>query len=108
MVHLNSVKQTDSETIMDYMKRFNEGARQVQDFNKIGVVMAFTQGLRQGPLSWPLSKRGPSSYRKLMERAEKYATAEDINHSKTQITPPESSGLSRKWSKSNNDKGNEP
>ncbi|KAL5839955.1 hypothetical protein ACOSQ4_012563 [Xanthoceras sorbifolium] len=32
-----------------------------------------------GRLSWSLSKNGPSSYRELMERAKKYATAEEIS-----------------------------
>ncbi|KAL5754083.1 hypothetical protein ACOSP7_022303 [Xanthoceras sorbifolium] len=35
--------------------------------------------LQDGKLSWSLSKNGPSSYRELMERAEKYATAEEIS-----------------------------
>ncbi|KAL5782255.1 hypothetical protein ACOSP7_007284 [Xanthoceras sorbifolium] len=35
--------------------------------------------LRDRRLSWSLSKNGPSSYRELMEHAEKYATAEEIS-----------------------------
>ena len=46
MVYLNSVRQNDTETTKDYMKRFNEVARQVQDFNKVGAVLAFSQGLQ--------------------------------------------------------------
>ena len=84
MVHLNSIRQTANETTRDYMKRFNEAARQVQGFNEVGAVMAFSQGLLQGKLSWSLSKRGPSTYRELMERAEKYATVEDISQTKTE------------------------
>ncbi|KAK3226429.1 hypothetical protein Dsin_006291 [Dipteronia sinensis] len=107
MVHLNSVRQADSETIRDYMKRFNEAARQVHDFNEIGAVMAFTQGLQQGHLSWSLTKKEPSSYRELIERAEIYATADDISHSKTASTLSEASGSSRKWSRPGKDKGKE-
>ena len=47
MVHLNFVRQSDTETTMDYTKRFNEAARQVKDFNVVGAVMAFSQGLLQ-------------------------------------------------------------
>ncbi|TXG51450.1 hypothetical protein EZV62_023974 [Acer yangbiense] len=90
------------------MKRFNEAARQVQGFNEVGAVMAFSQGLLQGKLSWSLSKRGPSTYCELMERAEKYATAEDIGQTKTEDTPSEaqkSPGNQRRWFKSSTDRG---
>ena len=72
--------------------------------------MAFSQGLLQGKLSWSLSKRGPSTYRELMERAEKYATAEDISHTKMEEVNPSTSrlsGQSRRWPRPNADKGKE-
>ncbi|KAL5767634.1 hypothetical protein ACOSQ2_014417 [Xanthoceras sorbifolium] len=37
------------------------------------------QRLQDGRPSWSLSKNGPSSYQELMERAKKYATAEEIS-----------------------------
>ncbi|KAK0600275.1 hypothetical protein LWI29_013285 [Acer saccharum] len=69
MVHLTSVKQLETETIRDYMKRFTDTARQVQDFSEVGAVMAFIQGLQKGCLSWSLSKKGLTTYRELIERA---------------------------------------
>ncbi|TXG48797.1 hypothetical protein EZV62_024672 [Acer yangbiense] len=108
MVHLNSIRQTPSETTRDYMKRFNEAARQVQGFNEVGAVMAFSQGLLQGKLSWSLSKRGQSTYRELMERAEKYATAEDISQTKAEDTHSEaqrSPEKQRRWFKTSTDRG---
>ncbi|KAI9186500.1 hypothetical protein LWI28_017886 [Acer negundo] len=41
MVHLTFIKHLDIETIRDYMKRFIDTARQIQDFNGIEAVMAF-------------------------------------------------------------------
>ena len=108
MVHLTSIRQTDTETIRDYMKRFTEAARQVKDFSEVGAVMAFTQGLRHGRLSWSLSKRGPTSYRELMERAEKYATAEDVSESKSHSTFEEPVDTHKKWGRQSRDKGKEP
>ncbi|TXG57974.1 hypothetical protein EZV62_015803 [Acer yangbiense] len=95
------------------MKRFNEAARQVQKFNEVGAVMAFTQGLQHGRLSWSLSKKGLSTYRELMERAEKYATAEEISQSKAPDTSlehavSESITSSRKWYQQNRGRGKEP
>ncbi|TXG63364.1 hypothetical protein EZV62_010358 [Acer yangbiense] len=70
--------------------------------------MAFSQGLLQGKLSCSLSKRGPSTYCELMERAEKYTTAEDISQTKIEDTPSEaqrSPGKQRRWFKSSTDRG---
>ncbi|TXG73511.1 hypothetical protein EZV62_002090 [Acer yangbiense] len=113
MVHLTSIRQLETESIRDYMKRFTEAARQVQDFSEAGAVMAFIQGLQKGNLSWSLSKKGPTTYRELIERAEKYAIAEDISDSKSQAKPShatsvEPSEAPRRWGRQTRDKGKEP
>ncbi|KAL5809887.1 hypothetical protein ACOSQ3_026586 [Xanthoceras sorbifolium] len=79
IVHLASVKQQPNESLRDYIKRFQDAARQVQNFSDMGALMASTEGLRDERLSWSLSKNRPSSYRELMERVEKYVTAEEIS-----------------------------
>ncbi|KAI9195963.1 hypothetical protein LWI28_019765 [Acer negundo] len=108
MVHLTSIKQLNSKTIKDYMKRFTEAARQVQDFNEVEAVMAFIQGLHKGHLSWSLSEKGPITYRELIERAEKYATSEDISDSKGLVTSAESSETLKRCEKQSRDNRKKP
>ncbi|KAL5851471.1 hypothetical protein ACOSQ3_006589 [Xanthoceras sorbifolium] len=63
----------------------------------MGAVMAFTEGLRDGRLSWSLSKNGPSSYRELMERMEKHATTEEISRIKGKNEEAQPAEPKRPW-----------
>ncbi|XP_072054420.1 uncharacterized protein [Arachis hypogaea] len=74
---LLGVKQEVGEPLRDYMERFNKACLEIQDLPTEGVIMGLVNGLREGPFSQSISKRHPTSFNDVQERAEKYINMEE-------------------------------
>ncbi|XP_073294528.1 uncharacterized protein [Primulina huaijiensis] len=79
---LFNVKQSDADSLRDFIKRFNEEALEVPAAATETLVNAFTQGLRGGQFFNSLVKKPPHSYDELLSRAEKYVNLEDAQRQK--------------------------
>ncbi|XP_073304184.1 uncharacterized protein [Primulina huaijiensis] len=72
-----NLKQGDSDSLRDFIRRFNSAALEVPAVSTETLVNAFTQGLRGGRIFNSLVKKPPQSYDELLSRAEKYVNLED-------------------------------
>ncbi|XP_073285001.1 uncharacterized protein [Primulina huaijiensis] len=79
---LFNVKQSDADSLRDFIKRFNDAALEVPAAATETLVNAFTQGLRGGQFFNSLVKKPPHSYDELLSRAEKYVNLEDAQRQK--------------------------
>ena len=57
--HLFTIHQKESESLKDYVKRFNQAVLEVETPSDKVVIMAMMEGLRPGPLLDSLSKNVP-------------------------------------------------
>ncbi|XP_073019383.1 uncharacterized protein [Primulina eburnea] len=74
---LFNLKQGDTDSLRDFIRRFNSAALEVPAAATETLVNAFTQGLRGGQFFSSLVKKPPQSYDELLSRAEKYVNLED-------------------------------
>ncbi|XP_073047725.1 uncharacterized protein [Primulina eburnea] len=74
---LFNLKQGDTDSLRDFIRRFNSAALEVPAAATETLVNAFTQGLRGGQFFNSLVKKPPQSYDELLSRAEKYVNLED-------------------------------
>ncbi|XP_073041970.1 uncharacterized protein [Primulina eburnea] len=72
-----SVKQGETDSLRDFIRRFNSAALEVPSAATETLVNAFTQGLRGGQFFNSLVKKPPHSYDELLSRADKYVNLED-------------------------------
>ncbi|XP_073280625.1 uncharacterized protein [Primulina huaijiensis] len=71
------MKQQETETLREFVQRFNSAALEIPTAIPDIMISAFTQGLRGGEIFKSLVKKPPSSYEDLLARAEKYVNLED-------------------------------
>ncbi|XP_073314736.1 uncharacterized protein [Primulina huaijiensis] len=71
------MKQQESETLREFVQRFNNAALEIPSATPDIMISAFTQGLRGGEFFKSLVKKPPSTYDDLLARAEKYVNLED-------------------------------
>ncbi|XP_073291060.1 uncharacterized protein [Primulina huaijiensis] len=76
------MKQQETETLREFIRRFNDAALDIPDASPDIIISAFTQGLRGGEFFKSLVKKPPSSYDDLLSRAEKYVNLEDAQRHK--------------------------
>ncbi|GFZ14615.1 hypothetical protein Acr_24g0008050 [Actinidia rufa] len=80
--HLFTVHQKETESLKDFVKRFNQTVLEVEDPSDKVVIMAMMEGLRPGPLFDSLSKNVPETLSALQSKADKYITAEELAEAK--------------------------
>ena len=70
--HLFTIHQKESESLKDYVKRFNQDVLEVEDPSDKVVIMAMMEGLRPGPLFDSLSNNVLETLSILQSKADKY------------------------------------
>ncbi|GFY87270.1 plant UBX domain-containing protein 1 [Actinidia rufa] len=70
--HLFTVHQKETESLKDFVKRFNQAVLDVEDPSDKVIIMAMMEGLRPGPLFDSLSKNVPETLSALQSKADKY------------------------------------
>ncbi|GFZ06494.1 hypothetical protein Acr_18g0006640 [Actinidia rufa] len=80
--HLFTVHQKETESLKDFVKRFNQAVLDVEDPSDKVIIMAMMEGLRPGPLFDSLSKNVPETLSALQSKADKYIAAEELAEAK--------------------------
>ncbi|GFS38941.1 hypothetical protein Acr_00g0060380 [Actinidia rufa] len=80
--HLFTIHQKETESLKDFVKRFNQAILEVEDPSDKVIIMAMMEGLRPGPLFDSLSKNIPETLSALQSKADKYITAEELAEAK--------------------------
>ncbi|GFZ09595.1 hypothetical protein Acr_21g0001940 [Actinidia rufa] len=80
--HLFTVHQKKTESLKDFVKRFNQTVLEVEDPSDKVVIMAMMEGLRPGPLFDSLSKNIFKTLSALQSKANKYIAAEKLAEAK--------------------------
>ncbi|GFY99379.1 hypothetical protein Acr_13g0007800 [Actinidia rufa] len=88
--HLFTVHQKETESLKDFVKRFNQAILEVEDPSDKIIIMAMMEGLRPGPLFDSLSKNVPETLSILQSKADKYIAAKELAEAKRRRsrTPP--------------------
>ncbi|GFZ06995.1 hypothetical protein Acr_18g0011650 [Actinidia rufa] len=69
--HLFTVHQKETESLKDFVKRFNQAVLDVEDPSDKVIIMAMMEGLRPDPLFDSLSKNVPETLSALQSKADK-------------------------------------
>ncbi|XP_074559159.1 uncharacterized protein LOC141815103 [Curcuma longa] len=77
VMDLFSVKQKSKESLKQYVRRFNQEAREVPAAQSEVLVSAFSQGLIEGDFFRSLIKKPPENFDALLTRADKYIHVEE-------------------------------
>ncbi|XP_015955561.1 uncharacterized protein LOC107479958 [Arachis duranensis] len=89
---LLGIKQGDQESLRSYMERFNKACLDIQNLSTEAAIMGLINGLREGPFSHSISKKHPTSFNEVQERANKYINMEENSRlgetSKTEFSYP--------------------
>ncbi|GFY97235.1 hypothetical protein Acr_11g0015410 [Actinidia rufa] len=72
----------ETESLKDFVKRFNQAVLDVEDPSDKVIIMAMMEGLRPGPLFDSLSKNVPETLSALQSKADKYIAAEELAEAK--------------------------
>ncbi|XP_057478855.1 uncharacterized protein LOC130766189 [Actinidia eriantha] len=80
--HLFIVHQKETESLKDYIKRFNQAVLEVEHPSDKIVIMTMMEGLRPGPLFDSLFKNVPTTLSALQSKVDKYITAEELAEAK--------------------------
>ncbi|GFY87963.1 hypothetical protein Acr_05g0016020 [Actinidia rufa] len=80
--HLFTVHQKETESLKDFVKRFNQAILEVEDPSDKVIIMAMMEGLRPGPLFDSLSKNVLKTLSALQSKADKYIAAEELAEAK--------------------------
>ncbi|GFY96586.1 hypothetical protein Acr_11g0008920 [Actinidia rufa] len=80
--HLFIVHQKETESLKDFVKRFNQAILEVEDPSDKVIIMAMMEGLRPGPLFDSLSKNVLETLSALQSKADKYIAAEELAEAK--------------------------
>ncbi|XP_073309934.1 uncharacterized protein [Primulina huaijiensis] len=75
-------QQQETETLREFIRRFNDVALDIPAASRDIMISAFTQGLRGGEFFKSLVKKPPSSYDDLLSRTEKNVNLEDAQRHK--------------------------
>ncbi|GFY97877.1 hypothetical protein Acr_12g0004180 [Actinidia rufa] len=78
--HLFTIHQKETESLKDFVKRFNQAILEVEDPSDKVIIMAMMEGLRPGPLFDSLSKIFLKPYPP--SRAKTYIAAEELAEAK--------------------------
>ncbi|GFS38923.1 hypothetical protein Acr_00g0060220 [Actinidia rufa] len=80
--YLFTVHQKETESLKDFVKRFNQAILEVEDPSDKVIIMAMMEGLRPGPLFDSLSKNVSETLSALQSKADKYIAAEELAEAK--------------------------
>ncbi|GFS45972.1 hypothetical protein Acr_00g0099270 [Actinidia rufa] len=80
--HLFTVHKKETESLKDFVKRFNQAILEVEDPSDKVIIMAMMEGLRPGPLFDSLSKNVPETLSALQSKADKYIAVEELAEAK--------------------------
>ncbi|GFS34945.1 hypothetical protein Acr_00g0036910 [Actinidia rufa] len=80
--HLFTIHQKETESLKDFVKRFNQAILEVEDPSDKVIIMAMMEALRLGPLFDSLSKNVPEILSALQSKADKYIAAEELAEAK--------------------------
>ncbi|GFZ01086.1 peptidyl-prolyl cis-trans isomerase [Actinidia rufa] len=80
--HLFTVHQKETESLKDFVKRFNQAILEVEDLSDKVIIMAMMEGLRPGPLFDSLSKNVPETLSAIQSKTDKYIAAEELAEAK--------------------------
>ena len=67
--HQSNLKQKSNESLKKSLARFGKEVAQIEDASNIAVIVAFTNGLQSGRLSFNLRRDRPKTYEEIMDIA---------------------------------------
>ncbi|XP_022150035.1 uncharacterized protein LOC111018307 [Momordica charantia] len=82
VAYLLTIKQRATESLHDYVARFNEEKLQVEGLTNAVSLMAFMSDIRDEHLSFSFGKKTPSTFSEALSRAQKYMSAGEFFFSK--------------------------
>ena len=82
VTYLLTVKQHESESLKEYIQRYNVETTQVDGYDDEVAFSELMEGLHMGRLWWSVAKNPPSTYSEIFSWAEKYANAKERFQSK--------------------------
>ncbi|KAL0403667.1 UNVERIFIED_CONTAM: hypothetical protein Sradi_2007500 [Sesamum radiatum] len=77
--YLFNIRQGESESLKNFIGRFNNETLEVQDLRIDMIVSILIHGLKKGPLASALARDPPEDVEQLMKIAQKYIDEEEIN-----------------------------
>ncbi|XP_014506292.1 uncharacterized protein LOC106766044 [Vigna radiata var. radiata] len=104
-VELVNTKQEKGETLMAFMKRYTETARQVKDINDSFIINNLPSCLRSGYFAENLYARPPKTMDELQERTTEFIRMEDIRISRGRQQEVDARGSRKDGRRSFNDRG---
>ncbi|GFY90439.1 hypothetical protein Acr_07g0006360 [Actinidia rufa] len=84
--HLFTVHQKETESLKDFVKRFNQAVLDVEDPSDKVIIMAMMEGLRPGPLFDSLSKNVPETLSALQSKSRQVYRRRGVGRGQTQTT----------------------
>nr|AAK13087.1 Similar to Zea mays retrotransposon Cinful-1 [Oryza sativa Japonica Group] len=74
---LYNIIQKPGESLQDYIRRFSKQRNKISDITDDVIIAAFTEGVRHELLVGKFGRKPPRTVKQMIEKAKKYAKAED-------------------------------
>ena len=71
------MQQRRDESLWNFLARFNAATTEIPDLNEHVAMSALKMGLKPSKLTFSIDKSSPKDYAALLEKAHKYALAEE-------------------------------
>ncbi|XP_022159368.1 uncharacterized protein LOC111025785 [Momordica charantia] len=82
VAYLLTIKQRTTESLHDYVARFNKEKLQIESLTDVVSLLAFMSGVRDEHLSFSFGKKTPSTFSETLSRAQRYMSAGEFFYSK--------------------------
>ncbi|XP_022158344.1 uncharacterized protein LOC111024851 [Momordica charantia] len=80
VTYLLTIKQKATESLKEYVARFNEEKLQVEGLTDAVALIAFVSGVKDERLVFSFGKRTPGTFMEALSRAQKYMSAGELIH----------------------------
>ena len=84
---LISMKQRENESLQEFITRFNTTTLEVIDLDQMVAMSAMKGILKPSKIFFSLEKKFPTSFLKMLSRAEKYANTEEAFFARKTLVP---------------------
>ena len=102
---LIGIKQRESESLQEFISRFNAATLEVSDLDPMVAMSTMKGGLKPSRFLFSLEKRFSASFTKMLFRAEKYVNAEEVIVARKDAAPSQPEGREKRRRKTPTDEG---